>query len=154
MELFAGVMQTWRPVCALVLLKIFFSAAATGALIRNSSPGNCNGTADYRNGLVFCQTGKSEAIVQLDWRRPSLRSGWDALKRSPYNVASRRHARSVALPTVHGSVELAIDGQVRATIGTVGGELLVNVYAEAGSVAGIHHSGGKRVGVRKDAIGL
>src|SRR6202022_5099106 len=73
MELLAGVMHTWRPACALVLRKMFFSAAAkTGALIRNSSPGGCDDTADYRNGLVFCQTGKSEARVELGCRRYQL----------------------------------------------------------------------------------
>jgi hypothetical protein len=62
MELFLGVMQTRRPVCALVLRTMFFSVAVeTGALINNSPWGMANDNADYRNGLVFCQTGKLKA---------------------------------------------------------------------------------------------
>src|ERR1700730_14257075 len=55
---------------------------------------------------------------------------------------------------MHCAVEFAIDGQVRAAIRIVGCELFVDVHAEAGRVAGIHHSVGKGVGVREDAIGF
>src|SRR5258708_23684978 len=58
------------------------------------------------------------------------------------------------LPAVHGAVELAIDGQVGAAVRIVGGELLIDVDAQAGGVAGVHHSVGEGVGMRKDAIGF
>src|SRR4029077_5925624 len=77
-------------------------------------------------GRCSCQTGKTEAKIKPDCK----------------------------LPTVHGAVELAIDGQVRAAIRIVGCELLVDVHAEAGGIAGMHHSVGKGVGMREDAIGF
>src|SRR5260370_40908738 len=148
MELFAGVMQTWRPVCALVLRKIFFPAAATGALIRNSS---------RVIAMASLTIETSWSSVKPENRRLRLK----LLKKELF--ASRRLGRAKArpyncsiqlLPTVHGAVELAIDGQVRAAIGIVGGELLVNIDAEAGSITGVHHSVGTGVGVWKDAISL
>src|SRR5438309_2017524 len=66
------------------------------------------------------------------WRRavqvkpPRYAWGWVALKRSPYNVAALQHR---GLPTVHGAVELAIDGQVGAAVRVGGGDLLVDIDA-------------------------
>ena len=55
---------------------------------------------------------------------------------------------------MHCPVELAIDRKVRAAVRIVGCEPLVDVYAKAGSVAGVHHSVGEGVGVGEDAIGF
>src|SRR5258708_6985593 len=82
---------------------------------------------------------------------PRYAWGWVALKRSPYNVAALQHR---GLPAVHGAVEFAIDGQVCAAVRVGGGELLVDIYAETGGDAGVHHAGGEGVGVGEDAIGF
>src|SRR5882724_7542247 len=84
-------------------------------------------------------------------KAPRYAWGWVALKRSPYNIAALQHR---GLPAVHGAVEFAIDGQVCAAVGVGGGDLLVDIDAEAGGVAGVHHSVGESVGVGKDAIGF
>ena len=82
---------------------------------------------DYRNGVEFCQTGKTESCGEELCKKnaPRYARGWVALKRSPYNIAPLLQA----LPTVHGAVELAIDGQVGAAVRIGGGELLVDIDA-------------------------
>src|SRR5882762_11004413 len=84
-------------------------------------------------------------------KTPLATLGWVALKRSPYNGAALQHR---GLPTMHGAVELAIDGQVCAAVRVCGGDLLVDIDAEAGGVAGVHHAVGESVGVGEDAIGF
>src|SRR5882672_9179164 len=108
---------------------------------------------DYRNGVEFCQTGKTEAYGEelCGKNVPRYARGWVALKRSLYNIAALQHR---GLPTMHGAVELAIDGQVCAAVRVRGGDLLVDIDAEAGGVAGVHHSVGEGVGVGEDAIGF
>src|SRR5260370_36307307 len=134
MELWAGVIQTRRPACALVLRKMFFSVAGkTGALIKDSFGFS---SLTIETSRRSCQTGKSEDAPF---------EAQDELK------CALQHR---ALPTVHGAVELAIDGQVRAAVRIIRCELLVDVHAEAGGVAGMHHFVGESVGVRKDAIGF
>src|SRR5229473_3103480 len=73
---------------------------------------------------------------------------------SKLRIKRARAIQNVALPAVHSAIELAIDGQVGAAVRIGGGELLIDIDAEAGSVARVHHPVGKSVGVRKDAIGF
>src|SRR6266404_2668760 len=111
MELFAGVIQTRRPACALVLRKIFFSVAAkTGAFIKDSC---------VFSSLTI-ETG--ERSVKPENQKPKVSRTADAPRfaRSGTPLQQRR-----ALPTVHGAVELAIDGQVRAAVRIIRCELLV-----------------------------
>src|SRR5467141_1322112 len=140
MELLAGVMQTRRPACALVLRKIFFSVAAkTGAFIKDS----------FVFSSLTIETGQRS--VKPENLKPKVSRTADAPRfaRTGTPLQQRR-----ALPTVHGAVELAIDGQVRAAVRIVSCELLIDVHTEAGGVAGMHHSVGKGIGMREDAIGF
>src|SRR4029077_14597097 len=130
---FAGVRQTRRPACALVLRKIFFSVAAkTGAFIKDS----------FVSSSLTIETGRRSVKPQNLKPKFSRTADAPRFARTETPLQQRR-----ALPTVHGAVELAIDGQVRAAVRIVGCELLVDVHTEAGDVAGVHHSVGKGVRV-------
>ena len=51
---------------------------------------------DYRNGVEFCQTGKTEAYGEELGKKnaPRCARGWVALKRSPYNIAPPRRTEN------------------------------------------------------------
>src|SRR6266481_2290080 len=58
------------------------------------------------------------------------------------------------LPTVHGAIEFAVDGEIRPPIWVFGRKSFIQIDAEARSVTGMHHTAGKTIGMRKDALRL
>src|SRR6267142_2704041 len=90
------------------------STACTERRLGAKAPGGGIGGAGSIWSKVTIETGWSSVKPEnpkmkasaADERRSSLCSDWDALKRSPYNVAALQRGE---LPTVHGAVELAID---------------------------------------------
>ena len=55
---------------------------------------------------------------------------------------------------MHSPIEFAIDWQVRPPIGILGRQSLIKIDAEAWGIARMHHSAGKSIGMREDAVGL
>src|SRR6266567_4043334 len=106
-------------------------------------PGN------YKNRFPACQTIRSELEIQRDLtnrKAPSLVVSGVA--------PSNSSMRTLPLPIVHRTVELAINRQVRPPIRILRSEGFINVHAETGRVPRVHHSVRKAVGVGKDAVRL
>src|SRR6516165_3478075 len=59
---------------------------------------------------------------------------------------------NVLLPAVHGAVEFAVYGKIRPSVRVTPGEGLVDIDAEAGFVARMHHAVSEGISVWEDAI--